>query len=209
MTRKRRRRAKVQSGGVLGARLRRLLSGGSVAVSAGGTPEVSAAVDRNIDETAGRYLSYIDSEIEAESSFKVSLENKAFALITANLGVATLFLAVAAQLNRLTALSTGVPSAWATVALWVASSSIVLGVLAAVPVWVSGASDENELQVLKDLRNGRVVDPIASQLDIIDVKTKRLHALRKGNGYRGWVILASFVAFGVAASCLLVALLSG
>ena len=169
--------------------------------------EANQAQDRRTDDAAGRLLDYLDSELNAEAAFKSSLESRAFALITANLGIATLFVALATQFGRWTSLGQGDPQWWVFAALYLAAGSIVLGVVSALPMRVAAAAKGTERSLLTQLREGDDVDPISERLDIADLKIERLDTMRTGNVFRSRTILWSFVCFGGGAAALLTALL--
>ena len=108
-------------------------------------------------------VEYVDSEFAFEWQRKAAFETRAFAIVSANLALATLFLAVGAQFELLAHLDES-PASWLrTVAIVAAAISTSAAVAAAFPGNYSAAPADALLELL-DRSPSMKPDDIADQI---------------------------------------------
>jgi hypothetical protein len=148
---------------------------------------------------------YIREDIATEWLRKASFETRSFAVITANLGLVTAFLALRTQLDLAQQLATGHQHTWATTALIAAGVSIVVAVLSALP-WNYPSLDPDALRQLSVAVDQGKDTGIGNELR--EARVAQLQQTVKANNTKGVLSLLAFVALGVAAGGLVAALLA-
>lgn len=151
-------------------------------------------------------VEYVDSEFAFEWQRKAAFETRAFAIVSANLALTTLFLAVGAQFQLLAHLDES-PASWLrTVAIVAAAISTSAAVAAAFPGNYSAAPADALLELL-DRSSNMKPDEIADQ--IARSRIAQLAQAKKSNATKVVFTFLSFAALGVAACALTAALLLG
>lgn len=162
--------------------------------------------DREGLESLRVLSSYLESEVAAENNRKNSFEMRSFALISANLAVATLLITMAERFDRLNQLGAGAAAPLSGVAVVLASVSIVLGVAAAIPRGEPSPKSQTELELLSEIRADEGLEPESLLVDIAELRIEQVKRMREINQQRGVLIVGSVAAFGVAALFIVIAL---
>ena len=159
------------------------------------------------DATADAELldGYVKDELANEWVRKGSFETRAFAVLTANLGLVTLFLAVRTQLDLATRLGRSPCPGLVQVALAGAATSIAAAVLSAMP-WNYPAVTPAALKKLSaDLKRGATTD---AGTEVRDARVEQLRLTVRANGVKGWLNFSAFLALGVAVAFLTASLVT-
>lgn len=148
---------------------------------------------------------YLSATLATEWLRKSSFETRAFALVTANLGFVTLFLALRTQLDLAQRLDRQPASCLALLALAASVASIGAAVVSALP-W---NYPEVDPQALKDLSadiDAGGADDVSGQ--IREVRLSQLEKTVAANNIKGVSSLVGFVGLAVGAAALVAALVT-
>lgn len=150
---------------------------------------------------------YIDSELTYEWQRKTSFETRAFALVTANLGLVTLFFAISAQTRLLRHFATGFPHAALILTLLPIATSLCLAVCSAMP----GNYSAPTVEAIRALQ-GRVFDRNMSidqvTEEVVEARLLQLESAGLTNKRRARFSMASFIALAIAVLSLVISLTS-
>jgi len=154
------------------------------------------------EEQLGPLADYVDSELAYEWQRKTSLETRAFAAVTANLGFVTLFLALSANVEF--GLDSGTAEVWIQIALGFVLLSIALAVLVAAPANYATPTLEALRSLYTRASSGDIVRQDLKS-EIVEARIFQLGSARKSNKRKAVFSAASFASLGAAACCLSIA----
>jgi hypothetical protein len=149
---------------------------------------------------------YVNRELAYEWQRKASFETRAFAIVTANLAITTLFFAISAQLGLEGNFRTA-PMKWLLLAsLLFAALSTIFAVLVAVPRDYPAPDATGLQEMFHSIVDGKHSAEEAGQ-DVVEVEIAQLRAATKANDYKATMSIFAFAALAAAALALAAALI--
>lgn len=153
---------------------------------------------------AAMLAAYVDSEFDYEWRRKTSLETRAFALVTANLAMVTLYLAVRAQSTLLAVIQGGAPRCFAVVAFALIAISTFAAVISAAPMRYAGPHPD----AFQELANSLQSEKAASvQKEIIEARIAQLSRAFEANNRKATYAVFAFICTAGSAVALAGALI--
>jgi hypothetical protein len=150
------------------------------------------------DDPQDLILKYIEADLASETQRKSSLETKAAAILTANLGIVTLFFAVRTQLGLAT-ISTKTLGGWLVYgALLAILVSITFAVLTAIPKRYGAASIEKLTALVDYAQRTPGYDYEAALQNIIKSRLVDLTDADRANSRKARASFGAIAALGAA-----------
>jgi hypothetical protein len=147
---------------------------------------------------------YLARELSDEWQRKASVENRAFALISASLAIAALFFAAGDQLDLFPQLAASPSPGLLIIALVAVSASVLSALLAALPLSYRAPKTKAIDELIRDLPHLSSSEVAA---ELLQTQLEQLKSARRSNGAKAILIYLSYVSIGCAAVALLSALL--
>jgi hypothetical protein len=157
-------------------------------------------------EPLAEFADVLDTLVDESWRRKSSFETRAFAALTANLALSTLYLSVSDKLNLVAELQQGWPGTLALTALIASVASVVLAVASAFP---SNYPSPNPKTLKTDFQT--ICDGEADARDVliarIEARLQQYESAQNASRRRGVAVLAAFVTLGLATSALVASFL--
>jgi hypothetical protein len=156
-------------------------------------------------ENESFFAEYIAQHIDIEWQRKASLETKSYSSLTANLAIATLYIALSNQRDLHVNLTKGIARDFLLAGLIAAVASIVAAVIAVAPRAYPGPKVDDLDQIRRKFRTR---PPQQSDLidEIIEAQLRDLRQARLSNDHRGRGLFASILLLGIELVALLISI---